>query len=88
MESPRLGSKKLNNKGQVVIEYILLMVLAVGGITFLANTFRESQTIAKLVDGPWQKMAGMIECGVWEARKDACTKHPNNLSRSLSYEPR
>lgn len=84
----RITKPLSNNRGQVVIENILMLIILIGGISFLSTSLRESQAIAKLVSGSWTKIAGMIECGVWEAPSKACTLHPNQLKRSVSLDPR
>lgn len=88
MGSETMRNPLSNNNGQVIIENVLLMTILIGGIIFLSNSLRESQTVAKLVSGPWTKISGMLECGVWEAPSKACTKHPNQTDRSVSYDPR
>jgi hypothetical protein len=78
--------KKLNSsKGQVVIEAILLTVMMLGFWVYLSKTFISSQYMKKLLqDGPWPRLSGMIEAGVWETPSKAKPFHPNNLDRGAS----
>lgn len=71
-----------NRRGQFVVEGILLSVVLVGVLMLLTKKIREEKVVAKMVTGPWTKVAGMTESGVWGAA-DATTrkKHPNNYSR-------
>lgn len=82
--------KKLvrNNKGQFVIETVLLMIVMVG--FFIAGTtkLKESKALAKMIAGPWEQVSGMIESGVWDSPDAARKKHPNQIERSLSLDPR
>jgi hypothetical protein len=76
---------KIHQKGQVIIEAILLIVIIMGLWVFLAKTFNSSQYMKKLMqDGPWPRLSGMIESGVWETPSKAKSFHPNNLDRGAS----
>ena len=77
-----------NQKGQIVIESVLLAVLTMAIVMTTFNYLRDNKFLAKLIDGPWQKVAGMLECGVWDTQAKACTKHPNQLARSLTLNPK
>lgn len=76
-----------NNKGQFLIETVLLMVLTLGLFMSASNFLREKKVLAKMIGGPWVKVSGMIEAGNWEAPEQARTKHPNQIDRSLSLKP-
>lgn len=76
-----------NHKGQFVIESVLLMVILVVGFMAAVNQLRENQVLAKLVGGPWARVAGMIESGVWMEPGPARQKHPNQIDRSLAVDP-
>ena len=87
MGSETMRNPLSNSNGQVIIENVLLMTILIGGIIFLSNSLRESETVAKLVSGPWTKISGMLECGVWEAPSKACSQHPNQTNRGVSLRP-
>lgn len=78
--------KKLrSSKGQVILEAVLLMVIMLGLWKFLSNQFIESNYMKKMMqDGPWPRLSGMIESGVWEKASSARAQHPNNLARAAS----
>lgn len=80
-------TRRHNNKGQFVIESILLMVVGISVLLFMTKTIREGEWMKKLVSEPWGKLAGMIESGVWETPKDAQLKHPNQKARVNSVRP-
>lgn len=79
--------KVLNSRGQFAIEAILLLMVTVGLFVAATNQLRERQVLAKLVEGPWKKVAGMIETGVWEDPKTARAKHPNQANRGVTFDP-
>lgn len=68
-------------------ELILMMVLVIGLTLFIAQTFRQNQLIAQLVNGPWLALSGMIENGVWEPPSRSYNKHPNQHARHLTVKP-
>jgi hypothetical protein len=77
-----------NERGQFVIEAVLLMVVSVSILLFGIRYMKENRTMATLVSGPWEKTAGMIESGVWKPAEEAAKKHPNQTDRGLSLDPK
>lgn len=77
-----------NERGQFVIEAVLLMVVSVSVLLFGLRYMKENKTMATLVSGPWEKTAGMIESGVWKPAEEAAKKHPNQTERGLSLDPK
>jgi hypothetical protein len=72
-------------KGQVIIEAVLLIVIMLGLWVSLSKTFIEGKYMKKLMqEGPWPRLSGMIEAGVWESSSRAKRLHPNNLDRGAS----
>ncbi|MBO9667302.1 MAG: hypothetical protein J7501_10880 [Bdellovibrio sp.] len=76
-----------NQKGQFVIEAVLLMVVMLSIFIASINALKDSKYLSKLVSGPWVTVAGMIESGVWEPADAARKKHPNQFDRTLSIDP-
>jgi hypothetical protein len=76
-----------DQKGQFLVESILLMVVFLG--IFIAGTksLRENHFLSNLIERPWAQVQGMIECGVWGPPKTACRFLPNQPKRSLSLDP-
>ena len=75
-----------NQKGQMIIEMVLMMTVLLGAATFISSQFRETNLIAQLVSGPWRNLAGMIQNGVWSPASDGMTKHPAYSDRLISPE--
>lgn len=76
-----------NSKGQVLIEFVLLGVLAIGLLTIGVRTIKSKKITQNLTQGPWEKTAGMIESGNWNAPAAAKELHPNRPRRMLSHDP-
>ena len=65
-----------------MIEAILLMVVLVALMTLVTTKVRESGLVAQMVTGPWAKIAGMTEFGVWKEPTDTNRRlHPNTHNR-------
>lgn len=77
-------------RGQIVVEYMLLMVVVISLASLLTSTLRNAGALKALVFDPFAKFDGMIQCGVWEpcgiARK-VRDKHSNSAPRVLSLDP-
>lgn len=75
-----------NNKGQFLIETVLMMIVMVGLFIAATSKLRETKALAKMIGGPWEQVSGMIESGVWDGPEAARKKHPNQINRSLSLD--
>ena len=76
MKNKRLVS--FNNKGQFVIETVLLLVISTMLFAALAKSFKERQIMENILVKPWEKISGMIENGVWGSPQKTRYVHPNN----------
>jgi hypothetical protein len=79
-------SSNSNEKGQSVIEAILLAVVLLGITMFVSNFFKKEELIKKIISGPWQNLAGMIQNGVWAQRSASMQVHPNVHKRHVSVK--
>ena len=59
------GLKK-NNKGQLAIESVLLMVVLVGAFLALTKYVKDQKLLAKLVKKPINSVAAMTAYGTWK----------------------
>ena len=75
-----------SNKGQTVVEAVLLLALFVILATVVSRQFNENQLVAQLVSGPWDRLNGMIQNGVWAPPSESDAVHPNHLKRRLSTD--
>lgn len=72
---------KPGERGQMVVEMVLMLVVMAGVTIFVTKTFRDNDFIAKLVSGPWESLSGLIQNGVWGRPGETMSKHPNVLGR-------
>ena len=77
-------SKIRSQKGQVLIEAVLLLTLIVGLWSVFSKVAKQTKWFEKMVNGPWATMSGMIESGVWAQDKKAQAMHPNHFTRVVS----
>ena len=74
--------------GQAMVEMVLLLVLGTGLIFGLFKGLQSMDYIGKITSGPWEKISGMVECGVWQPcglNAPKVKEHPSN--RVVSYKP-
>lgn len=76
----------LNNRGQGVLEMLLVTVVFLGIAVMVTTGLRNSLLVGRLIDGPWDVMRGMITNGVWGTPEKTKTMHPNYLWRHISFE--
>lgn len=99
------GSKKnlrvqflSNQKGQFLIESILLTVVLVGFFLFFIKYAKEKKFVSTLASKPMENVQAMSGYGTWN--KDGCKGlgkstrvslgkcHPNSIHRSISSDPK
>lgn len=73
-------SAKLNQRGQFVIEAVLLLVISLMLFLALIKSFKEHQIMENILVKPWEKVSGMIENGVWGLPNATRKRHPHNPS--------
>jgi len=81
---------KTNQKGQVLVEAVLLLVLFMGILFFGLGRLKQMEFVKKLTVDPWVRVSGMVECGTWQPCgknvKGGNAHHPNN--RIVSFRPK
>lgn len=76
-----------NEKGQMTVEAILLLVIFVGIFMVTQRVFKSKKYLSQIVSGPWSYIQGMIESGVWMPAEEGKVRHPNRFTRRASPEP-
>lgn len=76
----------MNRRGQAVVESILILVLFLSVGTLIGKAFRENELMSHMIASPWERMAGMLENGVWMPRNQGRELHPNHYLRHISIE--
>ncbi len=74
-----------NQRGQGVVEIVLLMAITVGISLAITRYLQQKQFAQTLIGKPWQTLSGMIECGTW--RGCGPGTHPGGSTRIVSYKP-
>jgi hypothetical protein len=72
-----------NQGGQQIVEAILIIVILMGTTMIAASYFKNQEVIKKLISGPWQNLAGMIQNGVWLPPQQSNISHPNGHGRHV-----
>jgi hypothetical protein len=72
--------------GQFTVEAVLVLTILFSTVFAATQMLREQQVLSKMVEGPWQFMAGMIENAHWSPPQIGRAKHPNHASRHGSPE--
>ena len=81
------GTRNLTNqKGQGVVEAVLLLALLVSISMLVTKELQDRKFAQKLFGEPWNRLSGMVECGVWSGCAKA-DKHPASERRRLTYKP-
>lgn len=78
--------KKLNQAGQVSVEYVLIAAVLVAIAFSVKGAIQNSKMLAQFVQGPWDMVSGLIENGVWGGAEKSRALHPGHLSRHRSLK--
>lgn len=77
---------KNSQKGQMIVEAILIMVVLLAIVGLTAQVFKKDDFVASLVSKPWQNIAGMLQNGVWAPPNKGAKLHPNHYIRHISIK--
>ena len=74
-----------NQKGQAVIENVLITVLVFGLAYFVLNYMKDNEWMNSIIEAPKEYVQGMARSGVWvRVRGDNDLQfHPNNIDRHI-----
>ena len=73
-----------NQNGQMILEYILLTVVAIGISVMISSSLKENELLGSLISSPWTSLSGMIQNGSWGDPKSTIPNHPNHHTNSAS----
>jgi hypothetical protein len=77
-----------SERGQMTVEMVLLMIVALTIALMTSNFFKQKQVLKTLVGGPWAYIRTMNEYGVWLPNAQAAVAyHPNGMQRVGTPEP-
>ena len=69
------------NSGQITIEAVLVLTILMSTAFAGIQVFKDNQYLARVVEGPWQHLAGMMENGIWGSPAQGKSDHPNHVTR-------
>lgn len=90
------GFSGADQRGQVLIETLLLAIVALGLLSATLSYLKENKTLDKVVNVAWLGVAEMAEYGTWpSAGSRACDNnprgqgacHPNGAERVRTLDP-
>lgn len=74
-------TKQASSKGQIILEYILLLLALVSIMHLGFNFFKENKTFEEFRDAPNNLMSNMIETGSWKTNINEAREEHSNLPR-------
>ncbi|MGE0526804.1 MAG: hypothetical protein AB7G93_19660 [Bdellovibrionales bacterium] len=69
--------------GQMITEAVLILVLLFGFTFIVATYFRNEEVVRRLIQGPWQNLAGLLQNGVWAPPQAGAVHHPSGHYRHI-----
>lgn len=75
-----------NQRGQFVVEGILLMVVFMGIVAMVAHFFQSNEVLKNLVKTPWTNLAGMLQNSEWASPDSSQSLHPGHASRHVTID--
>ena len=78
-------------RGQGVVEYVLMLVIVLGLSRVTIQSLKQMNFIQTLMFSPWERLDGMIQCGVWKScgtKKPSPDLHPESQPRATTLLPK
>ncbi len=79
-------NNKKNNKGQVTVEAVLMVIVVLAVVTLVGDFFKSNEVFKKIVHAPWQSMSGMLQNGTWGPPSETNFAHPNRGDQNRTNE--
>jgi hypothetical protein len=74
----------MNQRGQLVIESVLILSLLVALGAVVAVGFKNNDLFSNMVSAPWKSLSGLLQNGVWSPPERSMAQHPANHGRHIS----
>lgn len=75
-----------NQKGQMLVEAVLIMVVFMAFTMMTARFFRDKEVLKQLISGPWVALSGVLQNGVWLSPDKGAISHPNGHTRHITIQ--
>lgn len=79
-------SRRFTARGQVIIEYILLLVIVLGLFAIVQSGLIRANLSQAFTQKAWGRIDTMVQCGVWQTECVAAL-HPEAVDRVISLKP-
>ncbi len=73
-----------HNKGQAIVEAVLLLVLFISAALLVQSAFRERGFLSRIIGAPWTSIKSMVEKASWSPK----ALHPNHTDMHTSTDPK
>lgn len=85
----KTGFSGTDQRGQVLIESLLLAIVSLGLLMAALNYLKGNKTLDKVVNVAWVGVAQMAEFGTWPSGAPARPMdHPNSKDRVRTLDPK
>lgn len=81
-----MSLRRVNQRGQMTMEMLLLITIFLIVALTVQNAMLTQGWAKQLVEGPWTRVQGMIENGVWMAPAPGKKFHPTMIGRHGSLQ--
>jgi hypothetical protein len=75
-----------NQRGQFVVEGILIMVVFMGIVAMVGAFFSKNDVLKNLIKAPWINLAGMLQNSEWEPVQSGMARHPSRAFRHVTID--
>ncbi len=74
----------VNQRGQAITEAVLILVMLMGFTLLTATFLKEQEVLKRLIQTPFQHLAGMLQNGIWAPPTASSISHPNAHYRHIT----
>mgnify|MGYP003352045605 CR=1 FL=1 len=75
-----------SQSGQAITEAVLILVLLMGFTLLVGRFLKDEEVLKRLIQSPFQSLAGMLQNGAWAPAKASVAIHPNMDGRHISLQ--
>ena len=83
----RLFRKRMNEKGQAFLEYIMLLSITLALWVGLTSVLKQRDFFGKVFGTPWIRLSNEIEFGIPSTAKNVGAGHPSSWTRHSTHAP-
>lgn len=76
MVNAKCSSQLNRQSGQMIVESVVIMLVLLTIMAVFTTTMKQNEIFSRLVVGPWQSLAGMLQNGAWGSPAQTMAFHP------------